>query len=126
MELLILLIDRRGLLVTRNEIISHLWQAPDTVETGQGINTAINRIRTVLHDDPSKPRFVETVVGKGYRFIGDVDERVPESPAEREPVRTVEPVPDARFWRWHWFPVLTFLAGLAVGLAIRGVGFSLP
>src|ERR1700722_10036135 len=73
-ELLRLLVERRGKLVTRDEIAAHLWTNPEMVDVMQGINTAVNRLRGALNDDPSKPRFIETVVGKGYRFIAEVEE----------------------------------------------------
>jgi DNA-binding winged helix-turn-helix (wHTH) protein len=74
MELLVLLIERRDAVVSRKEIAERLWSEPNMVDVDQGINTAIRRIREVLRDDPSKPRFIETVVGKGYRFIAEVKE----------------------------------------------------
>ena len=74
MELLILLLERRGQLITREEIVARLWPNPDSIDIIQGINTAVNRIRAVLNDDAGKPRFIETVVGKGYRFIADLEE----------------------------------------------------
>ena len=70
MELLILLATRDGNLVTRQEIIERLWGKGVFVDTEHGINTAIRKIRLVLKDDPEKPRFVQTVTGKGYRFVG--------------------------------------------------------
>lgn len=74
MELLILLVEQRGRLVTREEIVARLWPNPDSIDSVQGINVAINRVRAVLNDNATKPRFIETVVGKGYRFICDVEE----------------------------------------------------
>jgi len=74
MDLLVLLIQRRDTLLNREDIASRLWPQPNLVDVDQGINTAIRRIREVLGDDPAKPRFVETVVGKGYRFIAEVKE----------------------------------------------------
>jgi TolB-like protein/DNA-binding winged helix-turn-helix (wHTH) protein len=72
MELLILLAVNEGHLVTRGEIIEHLWGSEVFVDTEHGINTAIRKIRQTLRDDPDQPRFVQTVMGKGYRFIGPV------------------------------------------------------
>jgi DNA-binding winged helix-turn-helix (wHTH) protein len=74
MDLLMLLIKRRGVLVNREEIAARLWTEPGMVDVDQGINTAVRRLREVLRDDPSGPRFIETVVGKGYRFIAEVKE----------------------------------------------------
>src|SRR5579872_645138 len=72
MELLIFLVARREQLVTRQEIVSKLWRSDLFVDTEAGINNIIRKIRTALDDRSAKPRFLETVVGKGYRFIGPV------------------------------------------------------
>ena len=69
MELLILLASRNGQLVSREEIIAKLWGKDVFVDSEHGVNTAIRKIRNALQDDPEKPRFIETVVGKGYRFV---------------------------------------------------------
>ena len=74
MEFLILLVEERGKLVLRDQIVSRLWADPHSGEGVQGINNAVNRIRAVLNDDAAHPRFIETVVGKGYRFIAEVKE----------------------------------------------------
>ena len=71
MELLILLATKDGRLVTRDEIIERLWGKDVFVDTEHGINTAIRKIRLVLKDDPERPRFVQTVTGKGYRFVAE-------------------------------------------------------
>lgn len=73
MELLILLIGRHGELVLRDEIIEKLWGRDVFIETELGINTAVRKIRQTLGDDPERPRFVQTVVGKGYRFVAAVN-----------------------------------------------------
>jgi TolB-like protein/DNA-binding winged helix-turn-helix (wHTH) protein/Tfp pilus assembly protein PilF len=69
MELLILLASRNGQLVSREEIIEKLWGKDVFVDSAHGVNTAIRKIRNALQDDPEEPRFIETVVGKGYRFV---------------------------------------------------------
>jgi eukaryotic-like serine/threonine-protein kinase len=80
MELLILLAERNGDLVTRSEIAERLWEREIFVDTEHGINTAIRKIRQVLRDDPEQPRFLVTVTGKGYRFIGTMARVRPLSP----------------------------------------------
>jgi TolB-like protein/DNA-binding winged helix-turn-helix (wHTH) protein len=77
MELLILLATREGDLVTRAEIAERLWGSEVFVDTEHGINTAIRKVRQALRDDPNQPRFVQTVMGKGYRFIGPISEAHP-------------------------------------------------
>jgi TolB-like protein/DNA-binding winged helix-turn-helix (wHTH) protein/Tfp pilus assembly protein PilF len=68
MELLLLLVQHGGQLVSREEIAERLWGTGVFLDVDHSINVAIRKIRVVLRDDPEKPRFVETVVGKGYRF----------------------------------------------------------
>ena len=72
MELLILLVERRGELVSREEIAARLWGKEVFVDIEHSINTAVRKVRQALRDDSEKPRFVETVVGKGYRFAASV------------------------------------------------------
>ena len=72
MELLIFLVERREQLVTRKEIETRLWRSNLFIDTEPNINNIVRKVRTALGDDPEKPRFLETVVGKGYRFVGPV------------------------------------------------------
>ena len=81
MELLILLVESRGTLVTREMIVEHLWGKDVYRETERGINTAINKLRSVLCDDPRQPRYLQTIIGKGYRFIAEVQIDTSEEPA---------------------------------------------
>ena len=82
MELLIFLVSRRDQLVSRQEIVGKLWGSDLFIDTEPNINNIVRKIRTALGDDSAKPRFLETVVGKGYRFVGPVrvmDARYPQS-----------------------------------------------
>jgi TolB-like protein len=72
MDLLILLVERRRELVTREEIIARLWGQDVFVDVGTGVNTAIRKIRRALNDSPGPGTLVETVSGKGYRFVAEV------------------------------------------------------
>jgi Tol biopolymer transport system component/DNA-binding winged helix-turn-helix (wHTH) protein len=71
MELLILLAAKKGNLVTRQEIIECLWGREVFIDSEHGINTVVRKLRQALRDDPEKPRFVETVTGKGYKFVAE-------------------------------------------------------
>ena len=84
MELLIFLLEHHGELVTREQIIERLWGKQVFLDTEQGVNTAIRKIRQVLLDEPEKPQFLETVVGKGYRFVSNVTAKGNESPPSHE------------------------------------------
>src|SRR5438132_228868 len=64
LELLILLAERDGVVVTRQEIVERLWGKNVFVDTEHGINTAIRKIRTALRENAEQPRFVQTVLGK--------------------------------------------------------------
>lgn len=86
MELLILLVQRRGELVSREEIAERLWGKDVFLDVDHGINTAIRKVRRALRDDPEKPRFVETVVGKGYRFAAPVTNNNGGSSPNAQPV----------------------------------------
>jgi len=72
MEVLILLVRHAGTLVTRDSIFSALWGSDVFLDRDAAINTAIRKIRKALGEDADGPRFVETVVGKGYRFVGPI------------------------------------------------------
>ena len=73
MDLLILLVERHRELVSRTEIVDRLWGDGVFVDVELGINTAIRKVRQVLGDATDTPTFIETVSGKGYRFVADVE-----------------------------------------------------
>ncbi len=73
-RVLLLLVERAGQLVTREEIQRCLWKDSTFVDFEHGINFSINQIRVALEDDAEKPRYVETLPRRGYRFIGEVEE----------------------------------------------------
>lgn len=68
MDLLILVAQAQGRLVPREEIIERLWGKAPYLDTENGINTAVRKIRRALREDAHSPEYFETVVGKGYRF----------------------------------------------------------
>ena len=82
LQLLMYLIDNKGQLVTREQISSQLWSKDVFVDVDQGINTAIRKIRRALADDAGEPQYLQTVVGRGYRFVAPVVEEIggPSSP----------------------------------------------
>ena len=105
MDLLILLVQRRGELVSRAEIVDRLWGKDVFVDVETGVHTAARKIRQALGDSSDAPVFLETVPGKGYRFIGSIE--VP-SPAPAQP-----PAPTASRRLVIAVPVAALLAGLA-------------
>ncbi len=72
-EALKLLLEKPGMLVTREELRVQLWDAETFVEFDDSLNHVIKRLRDVLSDSADEPRFIETVAGQGYRFIARVE-----------------------------------------------------
>jgi DNA-binding winged helix-turn-helix (wHTH) protein len=84
LQLLMVLVEKRGQLVSRELISSELWGKDVFVDVEQGINTAIRKIRRALGDDAEEPKYLQTVVGRGYRFVAPdaVEESGSQTPAE--------------------------------------------
>ncbi len=83
-QVLAILLEHRGEVVTREELQKKLWSADTFVDFDHGLNKAINKIRLALGDSATSPRFVETVARRGYRFLAEV------SVADAAPVRSPE------------------------------------
>ncbi len=73
MDLLILLVEHHRQLVSRADIVKRLWDPGVFVDVEMGVNTAIRKLRQALRDSRESPAFVETISGKGYRFIAPVN-----------------------------------------------------
>ena len=73
MDLLILLVQHRNQLVSRAEIAKKLWNEGVFVDVEVGVNTAIRKLRQALQDSRESPAFIETISGKGYRFVAPVE-----------------------------------------------------
>jgi TolB-like protein/Tfp pilus assembly protein PilF len=83
-QALVLLLERPGQVVTREELSQKLWPEDTFVDFERGLNKAINKIRAALRDDAEKPRFIETLPHHGYRFIAPVEGKT----SGRDHVRT--------------------------------------
>src|SRR5579863_6808326 len=91
MELLIFLLGRRDQMVSREEIVRRLWRSDLFIDTEKNVNNIVRKLRTALGDNVDQPRFLETVVGKGYRFVGPVrviDAKYPLSDSGRSSIRS--------------------------------------
>ena len=118
MELLILLASRPGELVRREEILQELWGDEINVDTENAINTAVRKIRQVLGDDSSSPRFVQTISKRGYRFLAE-----PAQPA----VPPQAPAPTSKTMRSktiRWTLLAGIVALLGVGLVVWSIRHS--
>jgi TolB-like protein/DNA-binding winged helix-turn-helix (wHTH) protein len=90
LKLLCLLVERRGEIVTRGEILEHIWGKGVFIDSESAINTAVRKIRRALGDDPDAPRFIVTIPAKGYRFIAQVEV----SNGELKDIPNIEPTSD--------------------------------
>jgi TolB-like protein/DNA-binding winged helix-turn-helix (wHTH) protein/Tfp pilus assembly protein PilF len=132
MEILLFLIEQRERLVTREEIADRIWGKDVNVDTDNSINGAIRKIRRVLRDDPDSPRFIQTVTGRGYRFIAAAEVPTPE-PVPSPPLKAVSEeagsVPPAVVFksgvgrRSVWLAATIFLIA-AAGTLFLGPSFS--
>ena len=72
-QVLLMLLEHPGVVLTREEISSALWPDGTFVDYDHGVNSAVNRIREALGDAANSPRFVETLARRGYRFVAAVE-----------------------------------------------------
>jgi len=72
-QVLVLMLERPGELLTREEISRELWPDGTFVDYEHGVNSAVNRIREALGDTAGNPRYVETLARRGYRFVAPVE-----------------------------------------------------
>src|ERR1700683_1705404 len=82
LEVLSLLLAHRGEIVSRDEIVDRVWGKDVFLDTDNSIRGAIRKIRQVLKDDPEAPSFIQTVTGRGYRFIAPVMSAEEAAPVE--------------------------------------------
>jgi Tol biopolymer transport system component/DNA-binding winged helix-turn-helix (wHTH) protein len=124
-QVLLMLLDRPGEVVTREELRKQLWSADTFVDFEPGLNRAINKLREALADDADSPRFIETLPRRGYRFLGPVEKEAEETarsqlaivPPER-PRMAEDTVPTAVVRKRQVFPWA--LTGLLALTAVVG------
>jgi Tol biopolymer transport system component/DNA-binding winged helix-turn-helix (wHTH) protein len=134
-QILVILLEHPGDLVTREQLQRRLWQSDTFVDFDNGLNAAINRVREALGDSAENPRFVETLPRRGYRFIAPlIDFRptsatLPAAESNLSPAQTVTspdalPVSGARERRPVFRRLKVLLSGLSI-LAILVVAVAL-
>lgn len=133
LELLILLAEKNGNVVTRQEIVNRLWGKEVFVDTEHGINTAIRKIRAALRDDAERSRYIQTVSGKGYRFVAQLsngngsDEKAPAISETRSVTKDeASPTPFAAHTAKHrtWKLMGAFLVCLMLGCVLLAFNFA--
>jgi DNA-binding winged helix-turn-helix (wHTH) protein/TolB-like protein/Tfp pilus assembly protein PilF len=98
-QILAMLLERAGDVVTREELQQKLWPADTFVDFDHGLNNAIKKLRDVLDDSAEKPRYIETLPKRGYRFIHPVEN--PAAPAAAEPAPPAIAGIRSRWWWQH-------------------------
>src|SRR5437763_1990848 len=112
LDLLSFFVERRGELITRQDILDRLWGREVSLDADRAINNTIRKVRSALGDDPDRPTYVETVIGRGYRFVAPVDVAEPAATA----VAATAALPIARR---RWIPAAA--AALALLAAAGGL-----
>jgi len=132
LDILLILLERPGELISRDDFRTRLWSADTFVDFDHGLNTAVNRLRELLGDSADNPRFIETIPRKGYRFIAPVEVLTARDPVlaplpapEPEPVGTPltspplpiqePPPPVARTTGWRWPLAIGVLLSMVMG-----------
>lgn len=89
-QVLVALLERPQEVVTREELRQRLWPQDTFVDFDHGLNTAMVKLRDVLGDSASKPKFIETIAKRGYRFLGTA-EVISDQPAPTQPQESAQP-----------------------------------
>jgi eukaryotic-like serine/threonine-protein kinase len=118
MEILLFLVEQRGQLVSREKIVERVWGKEVFLDTDNSINGAIRKIRQVLNDDPEAPRFIQTVTGKGYRFVASIAAPIKEQAAQSSGESLIGK-------RVRHYRVLELLGGGGMGLVYRAEDLKL-
>ena len=128
-QILAILLEHPGELVTREEFRHRLWPSDTFVDFEHSINTAVKKLREALEDDADQPRYIETLPKLGYRFIAPGGQ-TPADPARRCAAghgspRVLSPETPQRRTRVRWYVVLAgavvLVGGLLIGLNVGGV-----
>jgi len=115
LQVLSLLVNRPGQIITRDELQRYLWEGTTFVDFEQGLNSAVNKLLQMLGDSADQPRYVETLPGRGYRFIAPVQRASTKTIIElAAPVR-IEPKPGKQPRAW-----LLFVGGAALAVMAGG------
>jgi len=122
-QILQMLLERRGTLVTRDELRAVLWPSDTFVDFDHGLHAAVNRLRQALGDSADRPRWIETLPRRGYRFIAPV-ERSPDSAEAAVVDHQKRPKP---IFQRRWIAIVLLVpmmigavAALLLGLNVRG------
>src|SRR5271170_3898549 len=99
-HILVMLLEQPGEVLTREELRNRLWPADTFVDFDHSLNTAIKKLRQALGDDKKKPRFVETLPKRGYRFLATVKTPATSAPAAETRVAAPSAAKDSVVSSW--------------------------
>jgi DNA-binding winged helix-turn-helix (wHTH) protein len=119
-QILRMLLERHGELVTREDLRQALWPSDTFVDFEHGLNAAINRLRETLGDDADNPRYIETLPRRGYRFVGPIEQPEPiqaNVTVKEEKNEKLSLKASKRRW-------LAVVLGLAAACALAALGFQ--
>ena len=116
LQVLQALLENPGEIVTREELQKRIWPADTFVDFDHGLHAAVNRLRSALNDSAERPRYVETVARRGYRFIGRLQDTQP-VPIPPSPVSVVKVENKLKVWN-SWTGLL---AGLFISFAVAAL-----
>ncbi|HXM59744.1 MAG TPA: winged helix-turn-helix domain-containing protein [Terriglobales bacterium] len=111
-QILTLLLERPGELVTRDQLVKQLWPDGTFVDFDQSLNKAVNRLRQALRDPSDQPKLIETLPRRGYRFIGQIENHA-------APTTVLQPFASASTRSWR----MNSLAALALALVAIAISF---
>jgi Tol biopolymer transport system component/DNA-binding winged helix-turn-helix (wHTH) protein len=115
-QILLLLLAHPGEVVTREQLRQEVWGAGTFVDFEHGLNAAMNKLRRALNDSPDNPRYIETLAGRGYRFIGNLERPQPTAtPRAAEPLVPEQPAGPPRRHLWWW---LASIAACVISFAV--------
>ena len=115
-QVLALLLERPGEVVTREELKRRLWPADTFVDFDHSLNAAIKRLRDALRDSADNPRFVETLARRGYRFLAPVAGSLPTNGSLAPPA---SPTSARNRNRARWIAAIVVLAGACISVGFH-------
>jgi DNA-binding winged helix-turn-helix (wHTH) protein/tetratricopeptide (TPR) repeat protein len=121
-RMLVVLLERPGKMVSREELIKRLWSQTNYADADNNLHTVAVKLRGALRDDANAPSFIETVPKRGYRFIGELRPISPVPPGDEptsQSARETSPIHPADSRKGHWLP--QFRGVLALAVAVAGV-----
>jgi TolB-like protein/DNA-binding winged helix-turn-helix (wHTH) protein/Tfp pilus assembly protein PilF len=118
LQVLQALLENPGELVTCEELQKRIWPADTFVDFDHGLHAAVNKLRTALSDQAIRPRYVETVQRRGYRFIGKIETSDEAMPIQPQLIHDSTPKPGRRFWN-SWTGMMGgFMGAIAIAASL--------